>query len=264
MNDNQRQFGWGLPLLASLALWAAILLAGGAALAQSSVLPGYQVCSTASGSTVCSFQPVDATHGLPVSVITGGGGVSAVDQSIWAQGVTALAPTGCTFSDASTLSVNTEGTVRCTTKRAFVVDVDTTGNALYTALTASIPAGTNNIGSVNLGTLNGAATATNQTNGTQQTQLSLSTITGSVSAKTITSSSAQVLAAATRQLLAISNESTTATIACAFGATAAINTAGSFTLIPGQTRIWNSYPVPADIFNCISSAATSAATVEAN
>lgn len=69
MNDNQRQFGWGLPILLSLALWIGLLLVGGAALAQSSVLPGYQVCSTASGSTQCSFQPLDSTHGLPISAV---------------------------------------------------------------------------------------------------------------------------------------------------------------------------------------------------
>lgn len=93
---------------------------------------------------------------------------------------------------------------------------------------------------------------------------SVSSITGSISAATITNASTQFLAAASRRLLSIDNESTTATIACAFGATAAINTAGSFTLVPGTTRVWNSYPVPADAVNCISSAATSPATVEAN
>lgn len=34
------------------------------------VTPGYQVCSTADpGNTHCSFQPVDATHGLPVTSV---------------------------------------------------------------------------------------------------------------------------------------------------------------------------------------------------
>lgn len=92
----------------------------------------------------------------------------------------------------------------------------------------------------------------------------VSAVTGTVSAKTITNSSAQVLAASSRQLLAIDNESATASIACAFGATAALNTAGSFTLPPQSTRTWTSYPVPAAAVNCISSAATSPATVEVN
>lgn len=91
-----------------------------------------------------------------------------------------------------------------------------------------------------------------------------SAVTGSVAAATITNSSAQVVAAASRKLLAIDNESTTATIACAFGGTATVNTAGSYTIPPGYTRTWNSYPVPADAVNCISTAATSPATVETN
>jgi hypothetical protein len=53
-------------------------------------------------------------------------------------------------------------------------------------------------------------------------------------------------------------------IVCAFGATAVLNTAGSFTIQPGNTRTWSSYPVPADAVNCISSVASSPATVEAN
>ncbi len=89
-----------------------------------------------------------------------------------------------------------------------------------------------------------------------------SSLTGTVQAKTITNTSAQVLAAAARTLLAVDNESATATIACAFGAVAAINTAGSFTILPGNTRTWVNYPIPTEALNCISSAATSPATVE--
>ena len=92
----------------------------------------------------------------------------------------------------------------------------------------------------------------------------VSAVTGSVSAVTITNSSAQAVAPASRRLLSIDNESATATIACAFGASAALNTAGSFTIPPNFTRTWTAYPVPADAVNCISSAATSAATIEVN
>lgn len=76
MNDNQRQFGWGLPILVSLALWVVILLMGHAALAQTPapVTPGYQICSNASGVTKCSFQPVGTDnvlglHGLPIAAV---------------------------------------------------------------------------------------------------------------------------------------------------------------------------------------------------
>jgi hypothetical protein len=91
------------------------------------------------------------------------------------------------------------------------------------------------------------------------------TITGTVRAATITSTSTLVLTSpGGRTLLAVDNESTTATIACAFGnpATAAINTAGSFTMTPGQTRTWLNFALPTEPMYCISSAATSPATIE--
>lgn len=98
--------------------------------------------------------------------------------------------------------------------------------------------------------------------GSQMT--AVSSVTGSVTGVNVGTTSAQVLAAAPRQLLALDNESTTATVACAFGAVAAINTKGSFTLPPGVTRTWNSYPVPADAVNCIASALATPLTIEAN
>jgi len=91
-----------------------------------------------------------------------------------------------------------------------------------------------------------------------------SSIVGTVSGAIVGTASAQVLAAGARQLLAIDNESTSATIACAFGGAAAINGAGSFTIPPGVTRTWTAYPVPADAVNCIASAASTPATIEAN
>lgn len=73
--------------LATLLL--ALILAGcagnrfAAAQTPTPVTPGYQVCSSASGSTQCSFQPVDATHPLPVTPLASGGGVTttAIDQT---------------------------------------------------------------------------------------------------------------------------------------------------------------------------------------
>ncbi len=59
--------GWRMsnsfPLIALL--WGVLSAPG--AMAQQPVTPGYQVCSVASGSTVCAWQPVDATHGLPIA-----------------------------------------------------------------------------------------------------------------------------------------------------------------------------------------------------
>jgi len=92
--------------------------------------------------------------------------------------------------------------------------------------------------------------------------------TRTITAATVTNASTQMLAAVTgsRLFLAINNESTTATIACAFSATAAANTAGSYTIGPGVTRTWGpgtaEVPVPGGAVNCISSAATSPATIE--
>src|SRR4029079_19261931 len=90
-----------------------------------------------------------------------------------------------------------------------------------------------------------------------------------ITAATVTSASTQMLEAVSgsRLFLSINNESATATIACAFSATAAANTAGSYTIGPGATRTWGpgTYEVPGapgGAVNCISSAATSPATIE--
>lgn len=89
--------------------------------------------------------------------------------------------------------------------------------------------------------------------------------TGSTTAVTVTSTSGQALAAAvTRRFLYIGNESTTATIACNLGGTAILNTAGNYTIPPNTGRTWDGTFIPSDAVNCISSAATSPATVEAN
>ena len=89
---------------------------------------------------------------------------------------------------------------------------------------------------------------------------------GSTSAVTVGTSSAPALGAAVggRKFLAIDNESQTATLACAFGAAAALNTAGSFTIPPGFTRTWDGTFVPNDAVNCIASAGSTPVTIEAN
>ena len=91
-----------------------------------------------------------------------------------------------------------------------------------------------------------------------------------VLAATVTSSSTQMLAAGRRSYLSIDNESSSASIACAFGAAAALNTAGSFTLGAGVTRTWQPdpsqpyalTPTIGQAINCISSAGPSPATIE--
>ena len=54
------------------------LVAAAPALAQQSVLPGYQFCSNSSGVRMCSWIPVDASHPLPTS----GGGTVAVPNVV--------------------------------------------------------------------------------------------------------------------------------------------------------------------------------------
>jgi hypothetical protein len=92
-------------------------------------------------------------------------------------------------------------------------------------------------------------------------------------AATVGTSSAQVLAAPTngeRYFLSIDNESASATIACAFGRTAALNTAGSYTIAASQARIWQmpqdwyNHPIPSGAVNCIASAASTPVTIESD
>lgn len=70
----------------------------------------------------------------------GGGGLSVTDQAAFTQGVSQFTPNGGVFNDTATLSSGQQGTQRYTTKRAGIIDVDTTGNALYSAVTAPAPA----------------------------------------------------------------------------------------------------------------------------
>ena len=87
--------------------------------------------------------------------------------------------------------------------------------------------------------------------------------TGGWTAATIGVTSAQVLAAdSTRKsTLAIQNVSTTATIACSFSGAAALNTAGSFTIQPSSMLSFSTNYVPQEAMTCISSAASTPATV---
>ena len=120
---------------------------------------------------VVSGLPVSGTNPLPVT--GGGGGLSVIDQAVWTQGTSSFTPAGGVFNDASTLTSGQQGTFRLTTKRAQIVDVDSTGSQLHTDLTASVPAGTNFIGGIrvcdtstntNCATVNPASTAALATN----------------------------------------------------------------------------------------------------
>lgn len=125
------------------------------AAAQSSVLPYWINSSNIK-------VPTGTGNPLPVTIVGGGGGgLSVTDQAAWTQGSSSMTPVGCAFNDTATLTSGQQGTIRCNTKRASIFDVDTTGNNLYAALTAAIPAGTNLIGDVNLRQGGAALSTTN-------------------------------------------------------------------------------------------------------
>lgn len=69
----------------------------------------------------------------------GGGGLSITDQAAFTQGTSKFTPGGGEFNDTTTLSSGQQGMLRLTTKRAQIVDTDTSGNALYSAITAAVP-----------------------------------------------------------------------------------------------------------------------------
>jgi hypothetical protein len=76
---------------------------------------------------------------------------------------------------------------------------------------------------------------------------------------TVGASSAQCLAASTAiNFLQVQNASPSASVACAFGASAVLNSSGSFQLGPGQSAHWGpeTAGVPSGALNCIASAAS--------
>ena len=63
-------------------------------------------------------------------------GGQAIDQAAWTQGTSLATPHGGVFLDTATLASGTQGTVRLTTKRAQIMDVDAAGSQLHTDLTS--------------------------------------------------------------------------------------------------------------------------------
>lgn len=80
-------------------------------------------------------------------------------------------------------------------------------------------------------------------------------------AVTVTASSAQALGSGTRRYLYLENLSASSTIACRFGATAALNTAGSWSLLPYASKVWEGSYVPSDAINCIGSTSSVPLTI---
>lgn len=97
----------------------------------------------------------------------------------------------------------------------------------------------------------------------QQTAAGPYTGTGGITAFTVTTSSSQALPASPRSaVLTIQNVGTTNPVACALGATAALNTAGSFQIAAGQLlTLSNQTYVPGDAINCIASTSSTPITI---
>lgn len=103
-------------------------------LAQSSVLPYFYT----TGNTKVA---VGNNNPLPVTISGGGGGgLSVQDQAPFTAGNSNFTPGGGVYNDSATLTSGQQGTFRMNAKRAVKVDVDTTGNSLYDAITSPIPA----------------------------------------------------------------------------------------------------------------------------
>lgn len=84
---------------------------------------------------------------------------------------------------------------------------------------------------------------------------------------TVGTSSGSCLAASTaNNFLQIQNTSVSAAEACAFGASAVLNSSGSIQLAPGQSASWgpNTGGVPTGALNCIAASASSPLYLEWN
>lgn len=103
---------------------------------------GFQVVTSCGTGSLLTTQPaygtIDTTGKFCINNSGGSSGLSVVDQTIWVQGTSAFTPSGGVFNDTATLSSGQEGTFRLTTKRAVITDVDTTGSALYSAITSGV------------------------------------------------------------------------------------------------------------------------------
>ncbi len=208
-------------------------------------------------------------------------GRSPVDGSGVTQPVSATAlplPVGAAkdTSLASILSVlqavlTVQGTVTANLGTVAGLGLDTSLQSIMTKLGTTLA-----VSAASLPLPSGASTAANQATEIASLQaiatamasvLAVRTAptngTGGYSGATIGTASSVALAARTGQQrdLTLRNESTSAMIAVAFGSTPALNTAGSFTLGPGDSLTWSGNYVPLDTVNAIASAAGASLTI---
>jgi hypothetical protein len=201
-------------------------------------------------------------------LITQGSGttVFSVDGANQGTSLCAAATTEC----MAQVPINSAGTPIGVSANPFFV----TGAGGTFPVTGTFWQTTQPVSAVTLPLPSGAATAANQevtVSGTSATSAQgVQGVTGGVAMPvtpktasfnfpgcTITTSSTQCLAAATAiNHLEIQNTSGTASIACSFGGTAVLNSAGSITLASLQSALWGptTAGVPSAALNCISSA----------
>jgi len=194
---------------------------------------------------------------------------------------------GGSLSWPGTASATNYGTAPSGTVPAVNADVT---NALTIGTLPAIPSGSNTIGAVTqsgtwtVSLPTGAATAANQEVTTAGTSASsaqaVQGVTGGVAMPvtpktqaftfpgcTVGTTSAQCLAASTAtNHIQVQNTSTSATLACSWGGTAALNSSSSFQLAAGQSALWGAATsgVPSQALNCISSAASTPVYLEYN
>jgi len=221
--------------------------------------------------------PCFVQYGDTVPTSGGGGGGSDVNiTEVGGNAVTTTVPVSGSvgLTGAIPAGTNVIGHVITDTGSVVVANQPTAANLNATVVgtgtfavqnTAALPAGSNIIGNVRIdqttaGTTNGVVTKAGST-----TVVTPTNTTVTVTPVTVGVASAQALAASTAtKYLFIQNVSTTANIACNFGGTAALNTAGSFMLVPNQSRTFEGSFVPSTVLNCIASAAATPLTIESN
>ncbi len=263
----------GLGWLALIVLLLSMTIGHAWAQTPNPVTPGYQICSTVSGSTHCSFQPADTTHGLPVAAF-------AV-ATCGAQSLTAGTPYIMTVDLTGTLctaSAGGGGGAATIANGADVAEGSTTDSpastptsgtaatmvslmkALVNSNVSPVPAGTNIIGKFGIdqttpGTTNGVqvnAALPAGTNiigkvsqdtspwvtSTQSTvNVTLTDCSGTIASGTVAQNA--FTAAATRHGFTIANIDTTETLWISFTTTAAASGTGSYPLGPADATTFS-------------------------
>ncbi len=263
----------GLGWLALITLLLSMTVGHAWAQTPNPVTPGYQICSTASGSTKCSFQPADTTHGLPVAAFAvatcGAQSLTAGTPYIMTMDLTGTLCTAggggggggpATIADGADVAegstIDSPASTPTTATAATMVSLM---KALVNSNVSSVPAGTNIIGKVSQDTspwvVSGTVTAAQATaanlnatvvgTGTFAVQsatqgavnITLTDCSGTIASGTVAQNA--FTAAATRHGFTIANIDTTETLWISFTTTAAASGTGSYPLGPADATTFS-------------------------